>query len=93
MFAKTVVFGNETDVTVHRVVCGDSLYNVVACSDSEMFSTELLHRLLLSSNGEQITAAAAVSGRGNRMSVKAVFTGKPDTTVFDACALVFCRRY
>ncbi len=83
MFAKTVIFDDKTDVRVYSVALDDLVYNIVICEDSEMFSTELLRRLLLSSNGEQIAAAAAVSGRAEDLSVKAVFLGDPDVASLD----------
>lgn len=82
LFTKTVIFDDKTDVEVHSIAFNGSIYNIVICSDSEMFSAELLRRLLLSSDGEQISAAAAVSGSPDGLSVKAVLINDPDPTVF-----------
>ena len=74
---------------MHSVAIENSVYNVVICSDSEMFSPDILHRLLRSGKGEQIAAAAAVSGKAEKLSVKAVFLGAENPNIFDACAAVF----
>ena len=92
MCAKTVFFENKTDVNVYSVECNACIYNIVVCMDSQMFSTEILHRLLLSSHGEKISAAAAVSANIGKITVKAVFTNDYDPTVFDVGYTVFRHR-
>ncbi len=91
LFTKTVVFDDKTDVLVHSVELDNSIYNIVICSDCEMFSPDILRRLLLSSDGEEITAAAAISGVAEKLSIKAVFLSEENPNIFDACAAVFGR--
>ena len=57
-----------------------------------MFSADLLRRLLLSSDGEQISAAAAVSGTADGLSVKAVFINDLNSGVFSLRAPDFTSR-
>ena len=92
LFTKTVIFDDKTDAVVHSVALDNRIYNIVVCSDSEMFSPDVLRRLLLSENGEQIAAAAAVSGTAEKLSVKAVLLDGRDVYVFAACASLFQLR-
>ena len=61
LYTKSANFADKTDVKVHTASLDSALYNIVECADSDMFSEEILHSLLLSRDGERISAAAAVS--------------------------------
>ncbi|MBE6533101.1 MAG: hypothetical protein E7676_06350 [Ruminococcaceae bacterium] len=73
LYTKTAVFSDGTDLNVQTVSYEKTLCQVVRCADAQMMSSEVLKRLLLSSDTPCVSAAVAVSSFNGTIDAKAEF--------------------
>ena len=93
---KNINFNDGTYLRVATACVNSRCYKIVFCTDPSSFSAEILRGLLLSREGENVAASAAVATDGNTVLTRAAFLDTASNAVLDlslaVAVVIFASR-